>query len=138
MAAAALVATPWLITPWPQNAPWYESPGAFPRFALVLVIAGALTELLARQDAERDADSDEMDASASRPVLMAVAVALFVAYSLATPVLGFLTSTLLFSLVTARAVRLPWRASVLLAVPLAVVLWLVFAKGLNIAFGGWL
>ncbi|MGD9946001.1 MAG: tripartite tricarboxylate transporter TctB family protein [Burkholderiaceae bacterium] len=138
VATATALATPSLITPWPQDVAWYESPGTFPRFALALVVIGALAELLMRRGAERDADSDEMDASASRPGMMLAAAGLFIAYSLATPVLGFLSSTLLFALITARAAGLPWRTSAMLAVPLAVLLWVVFAKVLSIAFGGWL
>lgn len=137
-AGVTLLATPSLIVPWPQEAPWYESPGTFPRFALMLVMVGALVELWRRKQQAPDAGSEEMDASASRPGLMLISVALFIAYSLAAPVLGFLSSTLLFVLITGRTVGLSWRISALIAMPLAVVLWLVFVKVLHIAFGGWL
>jgi hypothetical protein len=55
------------------------------------------------------------------------------------PVLGFGTSTALFLLACGRLVGLSRRATVVLALPLAALLWLVFVQGLKVAFGyGWL
>jgi hypothetical protein len=58
---------------------------------------------------------------------------------LAVPVLGFGVSSALFLLATGLAIGLGWRVALLLALPLALLLWAVFVLGLKVAFcHGWL
>jgi hypothetical protein len=80
-------------------------------------------------------EGEELDASASRAWQAAATVALFLAYSFAVPWLGFLSSTALFVVATARLLGLSWRLALALALPLATVLWAVFVLGLKVAFG---
>lgn len=135
VAAALLAATPSLIKPFPQDVPWFESTAMFPRIALGLIVAGAIAEVAMRRRGHVGVEDEELDASASRPWQAAAAVALFLAYSFAVPLLGFMTSTALFAVVTARLSGLPWRVALALALPLAVVLWVVFVQLLKVAFG---
>lgn len=137
VAAAAFMATPWLIRPYTGTAPWYESTAMFPRVALAMVVLGALCELLRRAPAVEE-ETEELDASASRPVQVFAVAALFVAYALLVPVLGFLPSTALFTVAAGLVVGLGLRTALALALPLALVLWLVFVRLLQVAFGGWL
>lgn len=137
VAAAAAVATPWLIKPYTGAAPWYESTAMFPRVALALVVLGALGGLLRRAPAVEE-ETEELDASTSRPARVGAVAALFVGYALLTPVLGFLPATALFALAAGLTVGLAVRTALALALPLALVLWLVFARALNVAFGGWI
>lgn len=136
LAAAALAATPWLIKPYRASAPWYDSAAMFPRFALVLVLAGAFGEWLMRRRGKPEVESEELDAGQSRPALMGLVLVLFLAYSWLTPLLGFLAATAAFLLAAARVLGLTWRTSLALAVPLALVQSLVFEKLLKVAFGG--
>lgn len=136
LAAAALVATPWLIKPYPASAPWYDSAATFPRFALVLVLAGACGEWLMRRRGVQKVESEELDAGQSRPAAMALALVLFLVYSWITPLVGFLAATAAFLLATARSLGLAWRTAFALTVPLSLVLSLVFEKALKVAFGG--
>ena len=138
-AAACLVATPWLIVPFPQQAPWFESAAMFPRAALALVLLGALAELLVRRHGVAAGDSDELDSRAMRLPLALAMLALFVAYAALVPVLGFACSTGLYLLGCGRVLGLPWRQTVLLAAGMALALWLLFVQLLKVAFGhGWL
>lgn len=134
-AAALLAATPSLIMPFPQDLPWYESTALFPRLALGLVVAGAIAEMAMRLRGHVGVEGEELDASASRAWQAAATVALFLAYSFAVPWLGFLSSTALFVVATARLLGLSWRLALALALPLATVLWAVFVLGLKVAFG---
>lgn len=136
LAAAALVGTPWLINPFPASAPWYDSAAMFPRFALVLVLAGAFGEWLMRRRGVRQVESEELDAGQSRPAAMALALVLFLAYAWITPLVGFLPATALFLLTAAKGLGLAWRTAFAVTVPLALVLSLVFEKALKVAFGG--
>lgn len=135
LAGAALLATPVLIQPFPAQAPWYESAAMFPRVALALVVAGALAELLLRRHELRIADSDELDSSQMRLPIALAMLALFIAYALAVPWLGFLVSTTLYLCLCGAALRLPWRLTLAIAVPMALVLWALFVKLLKVAFG---
>lgn len=135
LAGAALLATPHLIKPFPDKAPWYESAAFFPRAALVLVIVGALVEWLLRRRTLRIADSEELDSSQVRIPLALTMLALFVGYALAVPWLGFMVSTALFLLLSGVMLELPWRQALAIALPTALILWAVFVKLLKVAFG---
>ena len=140
VAAALWLATPALIVPFPQQAPWYESAAFFPRAALALALSGALAEWLRRRRAEALAagDSDELDSSAARLPLALGLLALFIAYALLVPVLGLFSASVLYLVACGAVLRLPWRVSCLLALPLSLLLWLVFVRLLKVAFGhGW-
>lgn len=134
-----LVATPWMIWPYPHKAPWYESAAMFPRVALGLAVLAALAEVVVRRSAVAVGESDELDSSAMRMPMGLGLLALFIAYSLAVPWLGYLSSTLLFLCACGWALRLPLQRTLLIAVPMALALWATFALVLKVAFGhGWL
>lgn len=135
VAAAGIALTPRLITPWRAEVPWYESAATFPRLALLLVVVGSALEALRRLRGHAPVASDELDSGAARMPRVAAALALFCAYAVAVPVLGFGVSSAVFVVATARAVGLPWRTALALALPLAAALWLVFVPGLRVAFG---
>ena len=128
-------ATPQLIVPYRPEKPWYESAATFPRLALLLLAVGALVEALQRWRGAARGASDELDSGAAQLPRAAAALALFALYALAVPWLGFGVSSALFLLATARAVGLGWRAALALALPMAALLWLVFARLLKVAFG---
>ena len=62
-------------------------------------------------------------------------LALFIAYALAVPWLGFAVSTALYLILCGAMLRLPWRLTGAIALPMALVLWVVFVKLLKVAFG---
>ncbi|WP_239478323.1 tripartite tricarboxylate transporter TctB family protein [Hydrogenophaga sp. YM1] len=134
--AAAAYAVPWLITPYDPSIPWYQSTAFFPRVALSLATMGALIELV--KPHARIEGSDEIDASESNVRVALIVVATFVAYALLVPVLGLLISTAAFSVLAGLVAGLRIRTALALAIPLAIVLWVVFAKLLLVAFGGFL
>jgi putative tricarboxylic transport membrane protein len=134
-AVGLFLGTPGLITPWPAQAPWYESAAFFPRLGLLIMALGAVAEALVRARTRERFLSEELDSSAASLPKALVSVALFALYALAVPVLGFGVSTALFLLACGRTCGLGWRISTLLAVPLALVLWAVFVVGLKVAFG---
>lgn len=135
MAGAALVATPALIVPFPAQAPWYESSAMFPRVSLALAALGALAEWGVRRHALLLADSDELDSSQVRMPLALAMLALFIAYAALVPVLGFAVSTALYLGLCGAVLRLPWRLTLAIALPMALGLWAVFVKLLKVAFG---
>jgi hypothetical protein len=142
-AGAALFATPALIQPFPSQATWYESAASFPRAALLLVVLAALVEFMLRMKSQRaglkTSGSDELDSSSAKPGLALGALGLFILYALAVPVIGFLVSTLAFLMACGAMLKLAPRQILLLSVPLALGLWVVFVKILKVAFGhGWL
>lgn len=135
LALALLVLTPRLIVPFSAQGAWYESPAMFPRAGLALVVVGALAEWWRRRRAVEGAGGEELDSSAADLARAALVVLLFGAYALAVPRLGFATASVLFLLVAGRTVGLGWRASLALAVPLALAMWLAFVVLLKVAFG---
>lgn len=134
---ALVAATPALIVPYPARVPWYESSALFPRLTLVLAICGGLAELWLRwRGLEQEvAGSEELDSSSADIRHAVAAVALFAAYTLATPWLGYASCTVLYLLATGRLLGLRWREALMLALPLTAVLWLVFVQVLKVAFG---
>jgi hypothetical protein len=139
LCAALVGATHWLIVPWRAAVPWYESAATFPRAMLACVSFAALLEAARRLRGGAVVTSEELDSGAARLPRAALVLALFVAYALAVPVLGFGFSTIVFVALAARAAGLSWRAGFMLALPLGLALWAVFVPGLKVAFGhGWL
>lgn len=134
-ALALVAATPWLITPYNGSGPWYESTASFPRLALLLVALGGLAELAWPRAPRDDADDEELDASHSRPRQVLVVMALFIAYGLLVPVLGFWGATAAFTIAAGLALGLRARVALALGLPLAAVMWAVFAWGLKVHFG---
>jgi Tripartite tricarboxylate transporter TctB family len=134
-----LLATPVLIKPFPLNAPWYESAAMFPRVALVLAALGAALELVLRRKNLKVGDSDELDSSSANLGIALWIIGAFASYCVLAPLLGYLTSTLLFLLVGARVVGLPWKTTLMISVSISMVMWAVFKLALKVAFGhGWL
>lgn len=128
-------ATPQLVVPYRPDLPWWESAAFFPRAALLLMAAAALAEAVQRWRGAARGASEELDAEAVDIGRALRALALFVVYALAVPLLGFGVASALFLLAAGRAVGLPWRQAAGLALPLAALLWLVFVQGLKVAFG---
>ncbi len=135
VALVLLALTPRLILPFKPEVPWYESAASFPRTALALMALGAIVEGLRRLRGMSLVVTEELDTSTARMPRMLAALASFTIYALAVPQLGFGVSSALFLAFTARAVGLGWRAALLLALPMALGMWLVFVYGLNVAFG---
>ena len=106
---------------------------------MAIIVLGALGEWLIRRKDAKLGESEELDSSnANLPRAFGVML-LFVGYSVLTPVLGFLSSTLVFLILSGRLLGLPWRTTLLLAIPLSIALWAIFVIGLKVAFGhGWL
>jgi Tripartite tricarboxylate transporter TctB family len=139
LALAAGLVTPWLITPFPTKAPWYESAATFPRVALAVAALAALAECWLRRGRVQSADSDELDTRAAQLPLALKALLLFIAYAALVPVLGFMVSTFVFVLACGLVIRLRAVHAWAMAVGLALALWAIFAVGLKVAFGhGWL
>ncbi len=135
LALGAVLGTPWLIVPYRADQVWWESAAAFPRAVLALVALGALAEALRRWRGGGAVASEEIDSSQAHLPRALGVLLLFVVYALAVPVLGFAVGTALFLLAAARVVGLSWRAALWLALPMALVLWVVFVQLLKVAFG---
>lgn len=138
-ALALWLGTPQLITPYPAQAAWHESAAFFPRLGLALMVLGATAETLVRRRGPVQTGHEELDSSEMQPRKAAGVLALFSAYALAIPVIGFAVSSFCFLLLAGRWVGLGWRPSLLLATPMAAGLWWVFVSLLKVSFGhGWL
>jgi hypothetical protein len=138
-AASLWMATPQLITPYPAQAPWFESAAFFPRVTLGLACIAGLMELYQRRRAVEVADSDELDSSSASMVQALGMLALFGLYVLAVPWIGYLTSTLAFLMASGAWLGLSRRATLTLSVLLSLGMWWVFVKVLKVSFGhGWL
>ncbi|WP_233204756.1 tripartite tricarboxylate transporter TctB family protein [Limnohabitans sp. 15K] len=139
VAAAVLMATPQLITPYPAQAAWFESAAFFPRVTLGLACMAGLFELYQRRNALELADSDELDSSAANIRQALGMLALFGLYMLAVPWMGYLSSTWLFLTASGAWLGLSRRATLGLSVLLSLGMWVVFVKVLKVYFGhGWL
>jgi Tripartite tricarboxylate transporter TctB family len=142
LAGIALVATPSLIKPFPVHAAWYESSASFPRAALILTVMAAAVEFARRRQGhlagQTSRGSDELDSSLARPSLAFGGLMLFIGYALAVPVVGFLVSTLGFLVACGVMLQLARTQVFMIALVLALGLWIVFVKVLKVAFGhGW-
>lgn len=139
VALGLLLATPWLIKPFPQAAPWYESAAMFPRVALGVVIVSACAEFFLRRRNPKSTESDELDSSTANLPKALMIISLFVAYCFLVPILGYLSSSFMFLLVGGRIAGLSLRLALVLAGALSLVMWAVFQITLKVAFGhGWL
>jgi hypothetical protein len=138
-AAAVMLATPQLITPYPAEAAWFESAAFFPRVTLVLACIAGLFELYQRRSAVDVAESDELDSSTANMRQALGMLALFGLYMLAVPWMGYLSSTWVFLVASGAWLGLSRRATLGLSVSLSLGMWLVFVKVLKVYFGhGWL
>ena len=138
-AAAVMLATPQLITPYPAKAAWFESAAFFPRVTLVLACIAGLFELYQRRSAVEVAESDELDSSTANMRQALGMLALFGLYMLAVPWMGYLSSTWVFLVASGAWLGLSRRATLGLSVSLSLGMWLVFVKVLKVYFGhGWL
>jgi hypothetical protein len=138
-AAAVMLATPQLITPYPAEAAWFESAAFFPRVTLVLACIAGLFELYQRRSAVEVAESDELDSSTANMRQALGMLALFGLYMLAVPWMGYLSSTWVFLVASGAWLGLSRRATLGLSVSLSLGMWLVFVKVLKVYFGhGWL
>lgn len=139
LCAGLLLATPSLIKPFPHGAPWYESAAMFPRVALGLAFIAACAEFWLRRNRLESGESEELDSSAASLPRAFGICALFVLYCLLVPVLGYLSSSLLFLLAGGLVAGLTPKATLALAIPTAIALWAIFKLALKVAFGhGWL
>lgn len=139
--AAALLAltSRVLIVPYPREAVWYESAGFFPMLVLALMALSGFVEVFNRRHALEIQASEELDSSQAHMGLAWVMLVLFGVYMLAVHWLGYLSSTLLFLVCSSRLLGFGWRTTWALSLPLALALWWVFPKLLNVHFGpGWL
>lgn len=138
-AAGLLLATPQLIEPFNPQTAWYESPAMFPRMALLLAFVGGLTECLLRRQAVDPADSEELDSSQARMPQAVAMVGLFALYMLAVPWMGYLSSTLIFLLVSGSVLGLGRKVVLVLGIGLSLMMWFIFVRMLHVSFGhGWL
>jgi hypothetical protein len=139
LAAAVLMATPQLISPYPAQAAWFESAAFFPRVTLTLACIAGMFELYQRRCSVELADSDELDSSAANLRQALGMLALFGLYMLAVPWMGYLSSTWLFLMASGVWLNLSWRTTLSLSVLLSLGMWAVFVKVLKVYFGhGWL
>lgn len=133
------MATPQLITPYPTQAPWFESAAFFPRVTLGLACIAGMVELYQRRRAVEVAESDELDSSSASMFQALGMLVLFGLYMLAVPWIGYLTSTLAFLMASGAWLGLSRRATLTLSVLLSLGMWWVFVKVLKVSFGhGWL
>ncbi len=139
VAAGLFFSTPALITPYPENAPWFESAALFPRLALLLMVLGGVIEIFVRRRPLPAGGSDELDSSAANIREAVGMLVLFALYALGVVRLGYLSSTILFLLVSSAWLRLGWRVGIGLGIGLSLTMWLVFVKALKLYFGhAWL
>jgi hypothetical protein len=139
LAGGLALASRSLIVPYPQAAAWFESAAFFPLLALGLMALAGLVEVFNRRQAMELKDSEELDSSQARMGLAWGMLVLFGLYMLAVPWLGYLSSTLLFLVVSSRVLGFAWRTTWALSLPLALAMWWVFLKLLKVHFGhGWL
>lgn len=139
VSVAVWMATPQLITPYPLQAPWFESAAFFPRVTLGLVCMAGLVELYQRRRAVEVADSDELDSSSASVVQAMGMLVLFGLYMIGVPWIGYLTSTLAFLMASGAWLGMSRRATLTLSVLLSLGMWWVFVKVLKVYFGhGWL
>lgn len=139
VATGLFLGTRTLITPYPENAAWFESSALFPRFALVVMALGGLIEVYVRRQSLTVGESEELDSSAANMREALGMLALFALYTLGVGWLGYLSSTLLFLLVSSAWLRLGWRVGAALSIGLSLAMWLIFVKALKVYFGhAWL
>lgn len=139
LACALALGSRALIVPYPQDAPWFESAAFFPVLALALMAVTGAVEVFNRRHAIELKDSEELDSSQARMGLAWAMLALFGLYMLAVPWMGYLSSTLVFLVVSSRLLDFSWRTTWALSLPLALAMWWVFLKLLKVHFGhGWL
>jgi putative tricarboxylic transport membrane protein len=106
---------------------------------LLIVAVGGLFEIYQRRHQSESGESEELDSSAAN---IRDAIAMLVAfgiYMLAVPIVGYLVSTLAFLLVGCWLLKFERRTSLLLALSLSFIMWVIFVQILKVYFGhSWL
>lgn len=113
---------------------FYESSAFIPRLALAVVAICALIHV-ARvvRGASLDAGEDLDDTGVDRRTVIG-GMALFAAYALLVPVVGYLVGTFVFATATGCIVAVGWRTSIVCALMLSIVSVLVFVVALKVWF----
>jgi len=138
-AASAFLVTPLLITPYPAQAPWFESTAFFPRCALAIAFVAGIFELHQRRHTVELTESEELDSSHANMPLAITMLVYFGLYMLAVPWMGYLCSTGLFLMASGVRLGLGKRITLSISIVFSITLWLVFVKVLKVYFGqGWL
>ena len=126
--------TPTWITRYPSEARFFESPGFMPRVALVIMAICALIHVVrVLHGVSLDTGEDTDDGSSNR-MIVSVGVALFVAYILLVPVLGYALATFGFVAAGSLIVGLGRARSLWLASVISIVLFGTFVVGLKVFF----
>jgi len=129
------LATPELITNYRAEAPFFESPGFFPRLALGVAILAGLWHLGEGWVHHiREMGADEIEIGKSRPIIAFVGMALFAGLILVVPYLGYAASSALFIVMASRISGLSWSLGISLSATTTAVLYAIFVIGLKIWF----
>jgi len=119
---------------WDYHAPFsYEpvGPRAYPMLLLGLLGAGLLC-LMIKQPAAADGHEEELQLSMAVIRKMVICVTLMLAYAALFEVLGFILASLLFGIAMSRLYDGRWLCSLIAGVVLAVGLYLLFDKALDV------
>ena len=129
------LATPQLITNYRADAPFFESPGFFPRLALGVAILAGLWHLgEAWLGRVREEGADEIEIGQSRPLTAFIGMILLGAYILAAPYIGYAASTAIFIIAAARISGLGWAPSFGLSLATTAILYAIYVVGLKVWF----
>jgi len=133
-AIVAFILTPSLITDYKPDVRFYESPAFVPRFALLVVAICAVAHVVrVRRGASLDAGEELDDEDANRHVVL-LGIALFAAYVLLVPVIGYAPSTVAFVAAAGALGSVGIRRSLVLAVAFGAAAFALFVLGLKVWF----
>ena len=133
-AAWPAVATPSLIANLRPGLAYYESSAFFPRIGLWLCVVSAVVVIGQAVAGVAFETSDEVDAEAARFGPAIIALALFVLYALALPLIGYALASALFAVATGVLVGLRWGPCLLVGIVAGAIGHVVFARLLGVAF----
>lgn len=128
--------TPWLITNFRADVPYFESPAFYPRLALAVAILGGVAHFRALKAGKvvLDDGSDEFEVGDARTGLAIAGLALFIGYLVLVPVIGYAPATFLFCAVSSRLAGLGTGVSVAMAAGIAALLYGIFVIVLKVWF----
>ncbi|MDD1508691.1 tripartite tricarboxylate transporter TctB family protein [Pseudomonas sp. CNPSo 3701] len=121
------------LTAWSYHAPFsYEpvGPRAFPLLLIVLIALGALYLLIKPSHASQEAREPALDRHVIRKIVLCV-IALLI-YAVLFELVGFIISSALFAIAMARLYEGTWKASLTSGVLLALGLYVLFDKALDV------
>lgn len=121
------------LTAWSYHAPFsYEpvGPRAFPLLLILLIALGALYLLVKPARASREASEPALDRPVMRKIVLCV-VALLI-YAALFELAGFIIASALFAIAMARLYEGTWKASLVSGVLLAIGLYVLFDKALDV------